>query len=169
MPSLKEYITLAEAEALNGTEVNENVPEGPPLWRTVFLSGIALLQSLVWSSIAAFRLATNIHDIWYGFQPILIAISWLYASIRIIVCPAVTVPYDILTLYLVHLLASIVLLSGDLYDSSLFNVAPAPHVLAGLIANILAILTLLSVILQMPMQVPSGSIRQEDIVCVLVC
>jgi hypothetical protein len=167
----KEFITLAEAEALQGTEnTDENIPKQPeesPFWRPVALSGVALFQSLVWFSIASYRLITNINDVWYGVQPVLIAISWLYASIRIILYPVVTVPYDLFALYLVQFSASIILLSGTLYDSSVFNIAPAPHVLVGLIANVLAIMVLLGIILQMPMTVPSGRIRKEDIVRII--
>jgi hypothetical protein len=171
------YLTLPEAEALGTADakianLTEDVVQGKtdapvtlPLWRTVVLSWVALLVALVWLSLGSFLLITDAQNLWRGIQRILISFSWLYASARPVVHPAATPPYELFTLYIIHLSTGVLLLGGALYDTNVLDrPAPTNIVLVGLVGNIVAILILLGVVLKIPLAIRSRRARGEDLV-----
>ena len=176
---LQTLITLEEAEALDETGVESthySTDSGEdddksevtvPLWRTVLLSWIALLEALVWLSIGVYRLVTYSKDFWYPLNFIAIAATWLYAFARPIHHPTLTPPYDLFALFLCHLGSAVLLLGGVLYDRAVLVETPLdPLTMVGLCANLSAVAVLLIVVLRMPLDTPSKRIRQEDIVCI---
>jgi hypothetical protein len=175
---MQQFLTLEEAEALdadgdasrdadmiNEADCQHDKRKAIAFWRTVLLSAISVLETLVWSSVGIFRLATDGREVWRSLQPALIAATWLYASARSILRPTAAPPFDLFSLFAIHLAAGVLLLGGLLYDSSLLGKPSPPSlVLVGLITNIAALVALLGVILRMPFAVPSRRIRKEDIV-----
>jgi hypothetical protein len=172
-------LPLYEAEALDasaaaGDKVFEDedayvtdveVPAWIPLWRMLVFVFLGLSETLFWLSDASFRFINDPTDVWGGFCPILIAISWLYATIRPVIWPTVTPPYDLFSIYIVHLIAAILQFGGVLFDHSVVG-APLPPtvVIVGLVANLMAVVVLLTVIVTMPLAIPSKRVKKEDIV-----
>ncbi|KII83783.1 hypothetical protein PLICRDRAFT_702353 [Plicaturopsis crispa FD-325 SS-3] len=162
------FLTLPEAEALdedNGDVLPEQTKAVTPLWRTVVLSWIALVEALIWLAIGSFNLITRTENdsVWSGVLPILTAVSWLYAAARPVWRPAPTPPYDLFALYCVHLVFGVLLLGGVLFDRQFGVPLPGTIRVVGMALNLAAIVGLLSVVLMMPLAIPSSKVKKEDI------
>ncbi|PPQ62804.1 hypothetical protein CVT24_000498 [Panaeolus cyanescens] len=169
----KTYITLHEAEALDLSAVKENesedvettieVPTVVPLWRTLLFVFLSLLQCIIWIADGSFQLYTQ-EDMVQGSLCFLAALSWLYSAIRPIARPVATPPYDVFTLYIILLAASTLQIGGILFDHSMFGY-PLPSTLhtVALISNLFTLVLLLSVILSMPLSIPSGLVDKSQI------
>ncbi|KAG1873894.1 hypothetical protein F4604DRAFT_1765807 [Suillus subluteus] len=161
------FLTLREAEALDsqGEKSGDVVVDNTvPLWRTVLLSFVALLQALVWSAAGAYDIITNKADIWTGIAQLLIAATWIYASCKPIFWPKPTIHFDLFTLFVLHFVFGIILLGGTLYDYEVFGVPLPPYLpFLGLIFNLVAILVVMTVVGNMPFELPSNRIKKEDI------
>ncbi|KAJ7863242.1 hypothetical protein B0H13DRAFT_2237132 [Mycena leptocephala] len=166
----KTYITLHEAEGADfqssgGEDEPIEVPRGVALWRARLFTVAGLLQTLIWIAIAVFySLMADTVDAWSFAQCLLLAFSWLYTAVRPIVSPPVTAPYDLFLVYTLHVMGGVLLLGGQLFDYAV-AAAPLPSapILLGLFVNLVAILALLYVTVQMPMNLPSSRIKKEDI------
>ncbi|KII83760.1 hypothetical protein PLICRDRAFT_119100 [Plicaturopsis crispa FD-325 SS-3] len=161
----RSFLTLQEAEALDADTIDAKPGppvETTPLWRAVVLSGIALFEVLVWVAIGCFSFSTN-ENVWSGVLDILIAISWLYAAARPIVRPVPTPPYDLLVLYLVHVVGGALILGGALFDHQLGVPMPSTARVVGMTLNLLAVLAVLGVVLAMPLAIPSAKVAPEAI------
>ncbi|KIY50596.1 hypothetical protein FISHEDRAFT_39032 [Fistulina hepatica ATCC 64428] len=172
---LKPFIRLHEAEAIdlattsnptNGVESSNGLEISLPIpiWRPIVLGFVATLECLCWLSAASYILITGPSDIWYGFAPLLTALTWLYAAVRIVVAPTATVPYGLFTLYVASLALAILRLVGDIFDYKAYGIPlPPPVVVAGLSLHLVAVLLSLSMILTMPMDLPSSHVKKEEI------
>lgn len=162
----KSYLTLEEAEALIPAEddVGEDAAAAAPLWRTLLLSTVSLLQCSAWIAAATYTIAVSPADIWNGVSHFLMATTWLYAGLRPIVKPLISFPYDLLVLFCLHLTCSTVVFVGYLYDSYVLAASLEAFTVAGNVLNIVAITVVLTVVMNMPLAVPSKRIRKEDIV-----
>ncbi|KZT21758.1 multidrug resistance-associated ABC transporter [Neolentinus lepideus HHB14362 ss-1] len=163
-----EYITLEEAEAFNASldpEAAQDADKSVPLWRTVVLTFIALLESLVWLAVGAYRLfAGDDTNVWTTSQPILVSLSWFYASLVPILRPKATPSWDLLILYFIHFVIGIVSLGAVLYNHNVYLISlPHPVVFVATIADMVGIIVLLAVELQMPVAVPSKLVKKEEI------
>jgi len=175
--SFPHFISLHEAEALNdGGEkslTDEDVlPESRvevenlvPLWRTILLSFIALLETLFWLGAACYTFIARSEDVWDGISSVLIALTWLYAVCRPIMRPTATPPYDLFVLYILHLTMGITHLGGVVYAKDVYD-APLPPtaVIVGQVLNIIAVLMLLGVVVSMPLGIRSNRVNKADIV-----
>ena len=174
----KTYITLAEAEALDARaagdekdveleELNssDNSSVAVPLWRSLVLSWLGLVQTLVWLAVGSYTLVVEPSHGWVTLCLVLISLSWLYATVRPIFHPMATPPMDLFSLYCIHLVAGTLLFGGAFYERDVAG-APLPSsiAVAGLILNLIAVLVLIAVVLRMPMGIPSHRVRKEDIV-----
>lgn len=167
----RNFLTLPEAEALDGDDVDrvphKNTPP-VPLWRSLVLAIVSLLETLVWLGLATYSLAITPIDIHHALVGFALSFVWLYAAVRPIVAPSATPPTDLLALYTLQLVMSVLLFGGILFDSSVRGYPnPAPWVLAGHVANLAAIVILLLVVFNMPLAVPSDRVEKEKIVSVL--
>ncbi|KAJ7468712.1 hypothetical protein FB451DRAFT_1560403 [Mycena latifolia] len=167
------YLTLHEAEAmdLQATSVEGariEVPEVVSRWRSLVLAFAGLVQSLAWlaSAFAAalYFITENSVDTWVVGQRLLIALSWLYVTVRPIAAPPATAPYDLFLIYILHLAGGILLLGGHLFD---YAVGQAPlyetPILVALSVNLGIVLLLLGVTVQIPMNLPSSRAKKEDV------
>ncbi|KDQ49974.1 hypothetical protein JAAARDRAFT_42467 [Jaapia argillacea MUCL 33604] len=166
---LTRYITLPEAEALDaGDNVEDVASKTPPvpLWRTVVLTWIALLETLVWLGIGSYRLIAqpNEHP-WYAVVlPIIVAASWFYAAVKPVVRPSPTPPYDLFILYIIHLVGAILALGHVIFEHKVQWIPlPPPLMLAGMILNLVAAILLVVVVLNMPLAIPSSRVKKKDI------
>lgn len=165
---LDEFLTLREAEALS---TDEPIPDDAvtntavPLWRTVALAFVALVQALIWLSAGAYILVTHELDTWTGVCAVLVGSTWVYGVCKPVFWPKPTAHYDLFVLYLVHLVFGVIVLVGIIYDHSVFHVPLGPRIgFAGLIFNLVAVFVELALVSTMPMELPSSRINEEDIV-----
>lgn len=170
--TFRRFLTLNEAEALNAASENaadaQIVPDAkPPVWRTLILCGIALLQSMAWLALASYHLITEPFHASLVL-PYVLALPWLYAALRPLLKPLSTPPYDLFVLLLVHLFMGILMLGGALYTHYVLEGPLAsPFVLASLSVNIGAVLISLSVVINIPMGVPSSRVKEANIVSLI--
>ncbi|KAI0634339.1 multidrug resistance-associated ABC transporter [Trametes polyzona] len=160
------FLTLHEAEALisgDGT-IDEEGENMVPLWRTLILTAISLVQSLLWVGVGCFCLITWPETIWDGVRGIMMASTWFYAALRPIVKPVVVVPYDLLALLVLHVVLGIVALVGHIFDRYVSN-SPLPHIssLVIEISSLISAAVLLPVLLNVPLAIPSKQVRKEEI------
>jgi len=173
------YMTLPEAEALDAnasTEgklgADEDMGDDPlvpvPLWRSLVLSWIGLVQTLVWLGVGSYLWVVDSYNLWNALCPVLISASWLYATARPIFNPMATPPMDLFSIYCVHIVAGSLLFGGVLYDHNISGL-PLPPSLAivALVFNLVAIMVLLAVVVNMPMGIPSKRVRKENIVSII--
>jgi hypothetical protein len=171
----RSFLTLREAEALDsqGEKTGDVVVDKTvPLWRTVLLSFIALVQALVWSAAGAYIIITNKAYVWTGIAQLLIAATWIYASCKPVFWPKPTIHFDLFVLFVLHFVFGIILLGGALYEHEVFGVPLPPQLpFFGLISNLIAILVVMTVVGNMPFELPSNRIKKEDIVgrCLFNC
>ena len=168
----KTYITLHEAEALDGNidkistqdDMGDSV-ETVPHWRTVVFVFVGIVQCLSWIAHGSYRLHNDPRDIFGGVLPFLVAIAWLYTIIRPISHPITTSPFDLFSIYLVLFCVGSLRIGGILFDHNVFGSPwPSPITLVALSANLLALLVLLIVVLNTPLALPSNRINKKDVV-----
>ena len=91
----------------------------------------------------------------------LIASTWLYAALRPIVSPVKTVPYDLFTLFALRFVFAVVQSFGFLYDSYAYGFPlPSSFAVALRVGDIVAVLSLLVVVLNMPL-VTSKTVKEN--------
>ncbi|KAK0200579.1 hypothetical protein DFS33DRAFT_1362775 [Desarmillaria ectypa] len=165
---LQTFLPLHEAEAL---DLDEKGPGGEvevdyvvPLWRTVVFALLGLVEALSWLGIGSYHLARHPQDIWVGIQPLLIALTWLYTVVVPVARPSPTPPFDLFTLYIVHLLSGIVLLAGALYENSVYDLPLPPVTLISAYSiNLVIVLVVLGVVVNMPLNLPSRQVDKKSI------
>lgn len=162
-----EFITLREAEALSaGEHIPDDVDSAVPLWRTIALAFVALVQALIWLSAGAYMLVTHEYDSWKGVCALLIGSTWVYGVSKPVFWPKPTAHLDLYWLYLAHFVFGVLLLGGTVYDHQIFRVPLGPRVeFTALIFNLAAVLVELTLVSTMPMELPSSRISKEEIVC----
>ncbi|KZT22415.1 P-loop containing nucleoside triphosphate hydrolase protein [Neolentinus lepideus HHB14362 ss-1] len=164
----KTFISLDEAETFIAAKDNvDNTAARPavPLWRTVVLSWVALLETLFWLGIGCYQIvATTPGNAVQVSESIAIAVSWFYATLKPIVAPALTPPCDLFFLYTTHLVVATVFLGSALYEHSVQG-APLPSTwsLFAMILNLAAILGLLSIVVLTPLAVPGSGIKEQNV------
>ncbi|KAJ7807829.1 hypothetical protein B0H14DRAFT_3152303 [Mycena olivaceomarginata] len=161
--SLHDAEGLALADENNVSEAELEVENTVPLWRTVVFVFAGLLESLAWLAYGSFLLITG-HPRWDAIQLFLVALTWLYTAARPVLRPTATPPYDLLTLYMVHIGGGILRLGGYLFAHNSSG-APLPGtlVLVGLSVNLAILVGLVAVIMGMPLALPSRLVKKENI------
>lgn len=164
----KRFISLEEAEALASSHPeNASVVPNRENWRSLLLAFLALLEGLAWVADASFHLAMTLSDFPDVIRRFLVAFSWIYATYKPISAhPSfLTVPYDLLVIYLIHFISASLELGGVLFDNILSGV-PLPTMwnLFGLSANLGITMALLYVTMRMPIGLPSSRVKEQDIV-----
>ncbi|KAI0332220.1 multidrug resistance-associated ABC transporter [Cubamyces sp. BRFM 1775] len=162
------YLPLSEAEALlygedDGDEGEES-KDLVPLWRTLVLSTLSLVECLLWVGVGCYSLVNDSDDLWNGGGDLLIAVSWFYAALRPIVRPTATVPIDLFLLFGLHILLGLFILCGHVYDYYAHVIAfPPPSVVVMASAALFVGLAGFAIVASMPARIPSGRIKREDI------
>ena len=169
---LRNSLTLEEAEAYEAAHEHEkgihpdhSTPTKPAtsIPQTIALSGLALLQVLVWLGLGSYSFAVHA-KIWDGVLSVVTALTWLYASLRPVIWSSQTVFYDLFTLYLAHLVTGLIVLGGLFFDHSVYQLPlPSQAALAARVVNLSVLTLLLVIVLNMPFAVPSARINKDDI------
>ncbi|KAJ7186191.1 hypothetical protein C8R46DRAFT_1343242 [Mycena filopes] len=158
----KQFLTLREAEGLL-LGASEGIEEEDldvarydiPVWRPL-LAVVGLAQCVVWAGVAAFSFAVEPH-LWQGASELLVSGTWLYTAARAATRLTATPPYDLFTLYLVYFVTGLVQLAGYVFEYSVEGTPlPGGFVLFGMGLNVASTLVLLTVVLRMPLDVPSS-------------
>ncbi|OJT05881.1 ATP-dependent bile acid permease [Trametes pubescens] len=159
------FLPLHEAEALiSGDHSAEEEEAAAPLWRTLVLSIVSLVECLLWVGVACYSLITNPQEVWNGIGDILTATTWFYATLRLVVKPTATVPYDLLVLFGLHLVLGTVTFFGHLYDSYVYALPlPSWTLVSTEVVNLFIIAGVFTVIVNMPLGIPSKQVKKGAI------
>ncbi|CAA7263971.1 unnamed protein product [Cyclocybe aegerita] len=168
------FVTLHEAEAIDvkvdvvDTILDEEdaleVSKFVPMWRTVVFAFIGTAEALYWVFEGSYRLYNYEEMAWRGLLAFLMAASWLYSVVRPIARPTATPPYDLFSLYLALLVASLLQIGGVIYDHTVLDLPfPSTFSILAHVADLLAILVLLVVVVTMPLAVPSNRVDKKEI------
>lgn len=178
------FLTLQEAEALDAAAtadtkatfgdagqdgpseaVAEQKVEPGHFWKPLLLSWFALIETLVWFGVASFTLIQNERDAVYVASPFVLALTWLFATVRPIVRPMPTPPFDLFTLYLINTVFELVSFGAFAYNHYAHATPfPPPLALAAHILNLCVLLILVAIVLSMPLAIPSSRVERAKIV-----
>ncbi|KAL1748165.1 hypothetical protein HDZ31DRAFT_30137 [Schizophyllum fasciatum] len=165
------FLPLHEAEAIDLAEEEEKpapssvtIESAPPLWRTVAITFIGLVETLCWIATASFTIIVYDGNVLEGLQALVIAATWLYATVRPVARPPTTVPWDLFVVYCAHLIGAVLLLGGAIFDHDVYaSPLPGPAALVAQLLHVAAVIFLLAIVLQTPLDLPSQKINKEDI------
>ncbi|KAL1696726.1 hypothetical protein GGG16DRAFT_43160 [Schizophyllum commune] len=160
------FLSVHEAEALSiaGDVQPLTVAPAAPLWRTVVLAFVSLVEALCWTAIASTTFILKDESAWAGLQALLMAGTWLYAAGRPVVRPPTTVPWDLFVLFCAHLFGAVLILGGVIFDHAINSIPwPSPLTLVAQSLHLAAVLLVLGVVLQTQLNVPSNRIDKEEI------
>ena len=173
------FLTLQEAEALDAAATAESKPafgdarqdpddeqvEPGHFWKSLLLSWFALVETLVWFGVASFTLIQDEWDSVYVASSFVLALTWLFATVRPIVRPIPTPPYDLFTLYLIYTVFELVSLGTFAYNHHAHSTPfPPPLALAAHILNVCVLFIMIAIVLSMPLAIPSGKVDKAKIV-----
>jgi len=173
------FLTLQEAEALDaaatteskaafgdiGQDPHDEQVEPGHLWKSLLLSWFALVETLVWFGVASFTLIQDGWDSFYVASSFVLALTWLFATVRPILRPISTPPYGLFTLYLIYTVFESVSLGAFAYNHHAHSTPfPPPLVLAAHILNLCILLILVAIVLSMPLAIPSSRVEKAKIV-----
>jgi hypothetical protein len=183
---LSPFLTLQEAEALDAAATAESKvafddadagQDGPDeavteqkvepghFWKPLLLSWFALMETLVWFGVASFTLIQDERVSVYVASPFVLALTWLFATVRPIVRPMPTPPFDLFTLYLINTVFELVSLGAFPYNHHAYGTPfPPALALAAHILNLCVLLIMLAIVLSMPLAIPSSRIEKAKIV-----
>lgn len=171
------FLTLHEAEALDDASEDREHREAEgvgsalddasfvPLWRTIVFYFVGIFECFCWTAYGVYKIYNEGAFVWRDIFPFLVAISWLYISIRPMVHVAATPPFDVFTLCLILQVTSVLQVGGFMFDYAVFDTPlPTTFFLLVQIGNLLVISVLLIMIAKMPLAIPSSRVNKEDIV-----
>ena len=176
---LSPFLTLQEAEALDAAATTEPKAalgqsdadavaehvESRHFWKSLLLSWFALIETLVWLGIASFTIIQDDSGPVYVASPFVLALTWLFATVRSIVRPKLTPPYDLFTLYLIHTVFELVSLGAFVYSHRVYGTPfPPSLILTAHILNLCVLFILVAIVLSMPLSIPSRRVEKSKIV-----
>nr|VWO97308.1 NAD-dependent protein deacylase (EC (Regulatory protein SIR2 homolog) [Ganoderma boninense] len=161
-----DFLSLPEAEALLVSEAYDTLKDQHPtssLTRNL-LAVISLVEFLVWLGLGCYNLISDFDNAYSGIHCAVTSSTWLYAALRPIAWPTVTVPFDLFFLFILHLGFSVINGAGYLFGFYLYN-TPLPSLLEIVIytVNFLAITGLLAIVFNMPLALPNEHTEKEDV------
>ncbi|TRM65424.1 hypothetical protein BD626DRAFT_454236 [Schizophyllum amplum] len=171
MSPFRTFLPLHEAEAVDLAEEEEipvaspiTVESAAPLWRTVILSFVGLVETLCWIATASFTIIVYDGSAWSGIQALIVATTWLYTTVRPVTHPPTTVPWDLFAVYCAHLIGAVLTLGGMFFDHDVYAAPyPSTTLVAAHFLHLAAVLIVLGVVLSTPLELPSQKVNKEDI------
>jgi len=179
---LTPFLTLQEAEALDTAAIAESkaalgeAGQGEPeavaehvesrhFWKSLLLSWFALIETLVWLGIASFTIVQDETDPVYVASSFVLALTWLFATVRSIVRPKLTPPYDLFTLYLIYTVFELVSLGAFAYNHRAYGTPLPPSlILTAHVLNLCVLFLLVGIVLSMPLSISSRRVEKNKIV-----
>lgn len=144
---IHEAEALLIGESLSSTKIKQKAP----LFLTLALSVLAFIQTVFWSSIF---ISSFFHQTCAEWGFFALALSWLYASVKPVLRPTYTPPYDLLFLYLTLQVSGIYHFGCLLLQWSLPDSSPSATLLAFHTLNVALISTLIVIVLSRPVAEP---------------
>ena len=164
--SLAPFLTLEEAEQLDAEEdekADTIKKQKPSRWFTLVIVTFGLVQTAVWLALGAYLLIVDSSNR-QGILPFFFALTWLYAVLKPSLRPSVSPPYDLFTLYILHLVGAMLMLGGVLYDHNSYGDPLPPRLhFAALILNTAISFILVALVLSRPLALPSSRVSPADI------
>ena len=165
---LTDFLPLEEAVAIkNDLHVAELVLPPVPLWRTLSLAVPALLETVAWLALSSYRLVIfDIHESYATYDlwaPLLVAISWFYASLKPVMRPSATPPYDLFVLYLVHGFTAFLSVGSAIYSKYVYGESVSNAYVLGTTIHFTILGVLLAIVFSMPLGVPTALVDKEEI------
>ena len=163
-----DFLSLPEAEALLSSEGHDTPKDQHRVssLTRILLASLSLVEFLVWLGLGCYRLILDVDNAHGGIQCAVLSNTWLYATLRPIIWPTITAPFDLFFLFSLHLGLSIINGAGYLFDFYLYNTPFPPLFEISLYAaNLLTITGLLAIVFNMPLAVANEHIKREDVVC----
>ncbi|PIL36802.1 ATP-binding cassette transporter [Ganoderma sinense ZZ0214-1] len=161
---LLDFLSLPEAEALLVSEGYDSPKDQHHINSVsrILLVAISLVEFLVWLGLGCYRLISDFDNAYSGIQCAVLSNTWLYATLRPIIWPTVTVPFDLFFLFILHLGFSVINGAGFLFDCYLYN-TPFPPLLEIFIyaADLLAISGLLTIVFNVSLAVPDEHTKKD--------
>lgn len=168
LDALQPFLTLEEAEvlssdvhALDRDGESATVPK-PSLWRTVMLTSISLLEGTAWFGLGMYYRVIGDPIEASSILPPLLGLSWIYAVLRSSLRPSVTVPYDLLILFVVHVVMGLWVIGALVYAQYVLDEAlPGIGWMMGIGACMAGVVVQLAIVINMPMAVPDSRIKKD--------
>lgn len=177
------FLTLQEAEALDAAAIADSkaaasgeAGQGEPettaeqvepgrFWKSLLLSWFALIETLVWLGVASFAVIQDEREPVFVASPFVLALTWLFATVRPIVRPRLTPPYDLFSLYLIYTVFELVSLGAFAYNHYAYGTHIPPSLtLTAHILNLCVLFILVAIVLSMPLAIPSRGVERAKIV-----
>lgn len=161
------FMTLREAELYEHDQKLSPEEHDVSFWRMCSLSSIGMAEAAVWMGLACYNIATvgdyrNFSNTW---GPMITAFCWLYASLRPILRPTATPPYDLFALYTMQLVSALLRLGVIFFNHDVYGEPlPGTATMVAVTADLVAIASLLCITLSMPLGVPGSFIDRTQIV-----
>lgn len=173
LDALQPFLTLDEAEALS-SDVHTLDRDGesatirkPSLWRTIMLTSISLLEGAAWLGLGLYYRVTGDPISASSILPPILGLSWIYAVLRSSLRPSVTVPYDLLILFVVHVVTGLWIIGGLVYAQYVRDEElPGIGWMTGIGACMAGVVVQLAIVINMPMAVPDSRMK-KDVVSVI--
>ena len=174
------FLTLQEAEALDSAAIAESkvaLGEGRAepetgekvglgrFWKSLLLSWFALIETVGWLGIASFMSLQDDRDPVYVASLFVFAFTWLFATVRPLVRPKLTPPYDLFALYLIYTAFELISLGAFAYNYHAYGTPLPPSLtVTAHILNLCVLLILDTIVLSMPLAIPSHRVEKAKIV-----
>ncbi|KAG9037596.1 hypothetical protein FRB95_004816 [Tulasnella sp. JGI-2019a] len=135
-----------------------------PIWRTAALSFLAISEALTWLALGTHGLYEYIEkkdtDIVIIATPFVMTTTWWYATLRPMVRPKATPPYDLFVLFLVHWVWASLNIAIPIYMHYHAGwYLPTVLTMVAMITNLITITILLLLVLTMPLAIPSETAK----------
>ncbi|KZP20509.1 hypothetical protein FIBSPDRAFT_1044782 [Athelia psychrophila] len=168
LDALQPFLTLDEAEMLS-SDVHALDRDGesaaiptPALWRTIMLTSISLLEGAAWLGLGVYYRVLGDPIEASSILPPLLGLSWIYAVLRSSLRPSVTVPYDLLILFVVHVVMGLWIIGALVYAQYVLDEAlPGIGWMTGVGACMAGVVVQLVIVINMPMAVPDSRIKKD--------
>ncbi len=175
-------LTLQEAEALDAAAIAQEKAgvgeagqgeadavaeqvESRHFWKSLLLSWFALIETLAWLGIASFTIIQDERVSVHVASRFVLGLTWLFATVRPIVRPKLTPPYDLFILYIINIAFELVSLGAFAYNRHAYGTPlPPPLILTAHILNLCVLSTLITIVLSMPLSIPSRRVEKAKIV-----
>jgi hypothetical protein len=162
---LTDFLPLEEAVAIeNNLRVAELVLPPVPLWRTLSLALPAIVETVAWVALSSYRLAVfeshAAYDLW---APVLVAVSWFYASLKPVMRPSPTPPYDLFIMYLVHAFTALLSVGSATYTRYTYGESVSNAYVLGTTIHFIILGGLLAIVFSMPLGVPTSQVDKVEI------
>ncbi|KAF8580919.1 multidrug resistance-associated ABC transporter [Ramaria rubella] len=134
----------------------------PTRWRTVSFVSLALVETVAWLAVGVLNVIPATRQaliarslVLLPWTPFLVSLTWVYAFIRALHRPPITAPFDLFTLFSLHLIGGALSLGSQLYISGATDsTLPSGGVLLAESVNLVILSALWILVVTLPLNIP---------------